>query len=385
MLIPQPSDDPQDPLNWSWTKKHLILAILALSAFLGDFGSGAGIPCIIPQGEEWGMSPGKVNYAGNLNVLMLGLGGVLWIPPIYFWGRAPVLFWTTLLGTFFTLACVLTDSFGVFYGFRALMGVTHTAGQTIGLAFIKDLFFFHERARTIGVWVACFFASPYFGPLLGNFIIDGTGEWRPVFWLVFAIGCLDLALIVAFLDETWYRREIPQGEQPDRGSRMSRILGVWQLRHHDYFMPVSRACRRLLAVFLKPVIIPAMIYYAMSFMWAVGINITSSILFATPVEVGGYGYNARAVGFLYFTPVVGITLGELFGHFFNDWNANRYIRKHGGVFRPEARLWTNYIGSALMLPGLIIVGQALQHHLNVGAIIMGKSAVLLTSPPWILC
>ena len=33
----------------------MILFILALSAFLGDFGSGAGIPCIIPQGEEWGM------------------------------------------------------------------------------------------------------------------------------------------------------------------------------------------------------------------------------------------------------------------------------------------------------------------------------------------
>lgn len=164
-------------------------------------------------------SPGKVNYAGNLNVLMLGLGGVIWIPPIYFWGRAPVLFWTTFTGTFFTLACVLTPSFTVFYGFRALMGLTHTAGQTIGLAFIKDMFFFHEHARKIGLWVAFFFASPYMGPLLGNFIIDGTGEWRPVFWLVFAIGCLDLLLIVLFLDETWYRRELGQADQPDRGSR----------------------------------------------------------------------------------------------------------------------------------------------------------------------
>lgn len=112
-------------------------------------------------------------------------------------------------------------------------------------------------------------------------------------------------------------------------------------------------------------------YYAMSFMWAVGINITSSILFATPVEAGGYGYGPRAVGFLYFTPVVSIILGELFGHFFNDWNANRYVRKHGGVFRPEARLFTNYVGTFLMLPGLIIVGQALQKHLSVAAIIMG--------------
>jgi hypothetical protein len=49
----------------------MILVIVALSAFCGDFGSGAGIPCIVSQGAEWNMSPDHVNYAGNLNVIML--------------------------------------------------------------------------------------------------------------------------------------------------------------------------------------------------------------------------------------------------------------------------------------------------------------------------
>lgn len=30
----------------------------------------------------------KVNEAGNLNVLLLGIGGMIWIPPLYFWVRA---------------------------------------------------------------------------------------------------------------------------------------------------------------------------------------------------------------------------------------------------------------------------------------------------------
>ena len=38
VLIPQPSDDPADPLNWSWTKKHLVLLSLFLPALLTDFG-----------------------------------------------------------------------------------------------------------------------------------------------------------------------------------------------------------------------------------------------------------------------------------------------------------------------------------------------------------
>jgi hypothetical protein len=31
-LIPQPSDDPRDPLNWSWGKKHSVLVALTFSA-----------------------------------------------------------------------------------------------------------------------------------------------------------------------------------------------------------------------------------------------------------------------------------------------------------------------------------------------------------------
>lgn len=51
----------------------MMLFIVALSAFCGDFGSGAGVPCIVPQGIEWNMSPSHVNYAGNLNVIMLSV------------------------------------------------------------------------------------------------------------------------------------------------------------------------------------------------------------------------------------------------------------------------------------------------------------------------
>src|ERR1700761_8039149 len=34
VLAPQPSDDPNDPLNWSYTKKISIVAILMFGAFI---------------------------------------------------------------------------------------------------------------------------------------------------------------------------------------------------------------------------------------------------------------------------------------------------------------------------------------------------------------
>jgi hypothetical protein len=49
VLIPQPSDDSNDPLNWSWAKKHLILFVVSFASFLPDFGSATGAVLLIPQ------------------------------------------------------------------------------------------------------------------------------------------------------------------------------------------------------------------------------------------------------------------------------------------------------------------------------------------------
>lgn len=407
VLVPQPSDDPNDPLNWSWTRKHLMLAVVSTTAFLGDYGSGAGIPLIVLQGEEWGLSPAKVNEAGNLNVLMLGIGGLFWIIVSSWWGRAPVMFWSTLMGAFFTLACAVTTSFPVFYAFRALMGLTLTAYQVVGLACVKDMFYHHEHARKIGIWAAIFILSPYLGPFFANFMIAGLGDWRPVMWLVFAMCCADLVFIVLVCDETYYDRSIPIDEQPQRpqtlAGRLSRVVsrpeasdGTWlTISGRDLANSASSGILQGLLALLQAVAVHLLETHhhpgnallvcpyshpvnalltgrsAMSFMWAVGINITSTILLETPIKAGGYGFGPKAVGFLYFTPLIAVALGETFGHFFNDFIANRYVRKHEGIFKPEARLITNYIAAAFMIPGLIIVGQTLEKHLSYAGIIMG--------------
>lgn len=49
VLIPQPTDDPNDPLNWSSRKKHTILFVISVLAALPDFGSSLGAVTLIPQ------------------------------------------------------------------------------------------------------------------------------------------------------------------------------------------------------------------------------------------------------------------------------------------------------------------------------------------------
>ncbi|KAI9717812.1 MAG: hypothetical protein M1812_004541 [Candelaria pacifica] len=106
-------------------------------------------------------------------------------------------------------------------------------------------------------------------------------------------------------------------------------------------------------------------------MWAVGINITSSVLLETPRLARGYGFTARGIGFLYFTPFVAVIIGEFFGHFFNDFLAHNYIKRHSGLFKPEVRLYMNYLASLFMIPGLVLLGFALGKHWHWGVIVVG--------------
>lgn len=49
VLIPQPTTDPNDPLNWSPMKKHLTLFVISVVSFMPDFVSSTGIITLLPQ------------------------------------------------------------------------------------------------------------------------------------------------------------------------------------------------------------------------------------------------------------------------------------------------------------------------------------------------
>lgn len=185
-----------------------------------------------------------------------GLFGLVWVPMVSYWGRAPVLFWTEVIGFFFTLGIALSNDYSTFYAMRVLSAMFLTAAQTISLAFLKDMFFFHERARKIGLWAVLYIASPYLGPQLASFVVGKTGDWHHPYWM--GTGCvgIQLILVVLFIDETWYNRDVPSHEQPARSqtfsARMSRLLGIWQVKQHEYFPTFLDAYRSLAFVILQP-------------------------------------------------------------------------------------------------------------------------------------
>ena len=74
---PQPSDSPDDPLNWSQWKKHILLFVISATAFLPDYGGAMGAVALIPQAVDWNMTQEGVLQAlvGNVFVMYVLPGG----------------------------------------------------------------------------------------------------------------------------------------------------------------------------------------------------------------------------------------------------------------------------------------------------------------------
>ncbi|KAF4334669.1 HOL1 [Fusarium beomiforme] len=367
VLIPQPSDDPHDPLNWSPVKKHVILFIISFAAFLPDYGSATGAVTLLPQAEIWHMSPDTVNHSQVGNVFMLGAGGIFVVALSAWAGRLPVLFYFLVLATATAAWCAAATTFESFMAARILNGFFSTVAQGGGLMFIFDMFFFHERARKINIWAAFIILSPYMGPLLAAFMI-ATLSWPIPFWVYFVETSLALILTILFVQETYYDRRIPAVEQPPRGSRIANLLGIAQYRSRHLRSSFGQACMRPFRVIIKPTVFLSVVYYLLTFAWVVGINTTLSI-FLTPL----YNFGPKQIGFFYFTPVVGALLGEIAGHWLHDGIARQFIKTHDGHFEPEIRLRAIWFSTPFMLAGLVGLGFALEdgYHFMITALFWG--------------
>jgi hypothetical protein len=63
-----------------------------------------------------------------------------------------------------------------------------------------------------------------------------------------------------------------------------------------------------------------------TFGWTIGINVTLVVFLQTPPPLG-YGMNADQSSAMYLTPIIAALLGELVGHWLNDFFAKRYIKR----------------------------------------------------------
>jgi MFS family permease len=352
-LIPQPSSDPSDPLNFPQWLKIAILLQVSFMAGLGPLNQAMINPAYVPLAAHFHKTTVVASYQTTIAIAFAGVGSFLWVPLANTYGRRPVLLFTTLLAAASSLGSGKAETWSQLIGTRVLNGLGTSSFFTLGAGMVSDCFFLHERGRAMGIFTVFLTNSAHVAPIPGGFLAQYV-NYR---WCYYLPGVLNLAMffIMLFcLPETLYVR----GSTPIATSRpILRRLNLWGLRPEGKHLKISDFWRPFQMVIYPSVIISA-VYYSVTFAFSSILPaVTSATLFRL-VDKFTTSQTGLALGF---GTLIGSTLGELLGGIVIDRSMYLSRKGKGGEVVAEVRLQGIWVGAILQPIGLLIWGFCWQY------------------------
>ncbi|KAF8639280.1 hypothetical protein AX16_010352 [Volvariella volvacea WC 439] len=370
VLWPQPTDSPDDPQNWSETRKSIQLLIITLTSICPDFNVGIGIAAIFGLADEFHTTPAVINnLTANWSIFLLGWGGIFGVMLSRKYGRLPVLFWSQALASAFMLGATHSQSLPIFTAMRCLAAFFGTVPQVTGLYIVTDMYSFHLQARKLNLWTMGFVVSPFLSPFVCGFMAAKV-DWRWSYALGTIYNGLICLVIALFMEETMYDRTVrPIPARPTSGLRykVETLLGLTGVKMAKYRARWTDIALEPLRVVWRPHLLSILIFEALLFGFGIGINVTNVVF----LESDPFHLSHIAIAGVYATPVISVVIGELVGRYLNDWIMDKYIQRHSGVFEAEARLWACYPAVILNTIGFLLLGAAIQQHLHLSVLVIG--------------
>ncbi|RDW63686.1 hypothetical protein BP6252_11231 [Coleophoma cylindrospora] len=398
VLVPQPSQDVNDPLRWPQYKKHLAFSCILLFTFLNNFtfdGPSAGFQNIAIY---FNITINQVSGLLSWLVLALGLSNFFWIPTAAYFGKRP----SFLVACSTVFACAIwgakAKSFNSLLASTVVGGFGGGASEAVGAAMVNDLYFLHERGKMMGIYMLAISWGSSFGPLVGGFLIENLG-WQWQKWLSAILVGINLVLIFFFLPETrWNRVEeispVQSGDERSPNGSVKEpatvetaseaILSNQTYGTRNSFLkelnPWSGLDKNanLLNLFLKPfplIVYPActfaLLAYSIALAPTVMVNIVSSPILESPPYLFGSGI----VGLTNVAGIVGQLGGFLLGGPLTDVYATYRASRNNGIFLPESRLPLLIVPSLIVVAGQLLFGFGVQHTLHWATLYVGYGMI----------
>ena len=217
VLIPQPMNDPRDPLNWNpmWKSATIGMAVLyTLIQPATQVAIGPIFPIFI---EEWGITFSQcANFAGT-TVLTLGFINFVWVPIAENFGRRPVFIASLIIILGANIWHALATSYSSFLGSSVLEGIGGGPVETLFPMIISDIIFLNDRGKYVTLYLATLFSSLMLSPVISAAMAQTVG-WRKFYWLNVGLrGALILAAIFLVPETKWRRGD---------GGRVASILDI---------------------------------------------------------------------------------------------------------------------------------------------------------------
>ncbi|KAF8519538.1 MFS general substrate transporter [Gautieria morchelliformis] len=362
-LIPQPSDDPADPLNWPLKLKILVLVQVSFLAALGTLNTSIINPAYVPMAKDLGVSTIVASYQTSVVIALNGIGPFIWNPLANVYGRRPIYLFTTLLGFASAVGCGFSKTFTNLLVSRVFNGLFPIA-LSLGAASVTDMFFIHQRGRAMGFFTVFLTTGAHIAPILGGVVGQFLG-WQ---WCFFLAAILDGAMLLVIffcLPETLYIRSAGSySQQPtqQRFTRATYIRSLFVFRKfpgrtlhlRQFFLPSLRMAR------YPSVLLPA-IYYGMAY----GFGSILPAVTVSHVFSQHFNFSTLVIGLAYGGALtVGGLIGELAGGMVVDYIIKHERQKHKERVEPEVRLKAIWTGEILVPVGLLMYGFGVQYRVN---------------------
>ncbi|KAG6041409.1 hypothetical protein E4U41_004507 [Claviceps citrina] len=226
ILVPQPSDDPNDPLNWPLWKRDLITFILCLAAILAT-ALGAILASNTLVLSAW-YTAKLPNVAGLTGYYLLGAGcaAIFFVPSGRIWGKRHLFLlgivivilssaWGGAAGNFnhskdpelsYLQSDAQKDHYRSLIAARVFQGVGTAPFESLLNAAVGDLYCVHQRGIRMAFTNLAVFGGAFFTPVVVGKITHTIG-WQWTFYLVAIFSTAVFPAVFLFCPETAYRRE----------------------------------------------------------------------------------------------------------------------------------------------------------------------------------
>ncbi|KAJ5216531.1 major facilitator superfamily domain-containing protein [Penicillium cinerascens] len=331
------TDDPENPHNWSNTKRALIATIICLYTFVVYTTSAIYTSSTQGVMEEFGVSTLVATLGLSLYVLGYGTGPLLFSPlseiPVI--GRNPVYIITMFLFVIISIPTAFVGNFGGLLVLRFLQGFFGSPCLASGGASIGDMYSLMSLPYALMAWVSAAYCGPALGPLLSGFAVPVKG-WRwSLFESIWASAPVFIIMFM-FLPETSSATILYR-----RASRLRK------LNNNPKFMSQSEIDQHNLSLsavtvdaLIKPIEItikdPAVLFVQIYTAIIYGIYYSFFEVFPLVYPVD-YHMNLGQIGLVFLCVLVSCILGiAVYFSYIYFW-MNPRIAKHGFPV-PEARL-----------------------------------------------
>ncbi|EXK36905.1 hypothetical protein FOXG_09019 [Fusarium oxysporum f. sp. lycopersici 4287] len=372
ILVPSPSNSPNDPLNMSRIRKELYFLTLLFGACV----TGALGPVLVPAfGIVSQTFQTPLSNVALLNgSLILGLGVSSYFSAIIsdLWGRRIIFVLTSILLVVSNIWAAVSQGYGSLLAARVFQGLAMGPCFSLaGTSCVNDVFFLHQRGRRVGLWNFAVIVSVNIAPVISGYLIVDMG-WRWAFWFLAVAFAVGLIMVVFFLPETkWDRDEVISGGNEKTDEKVAvetapvvesvtpwkKICGL----QHLQFASAQELLPSLVSPILMlrhPVVIWGCIMWSITFTWVIVLGTVADQIFGAPP----YSLDPTQVGLVIgIAPLVGSALGTLISGWMSDLAAHYMSAFNGGLYEPEFRLVVIVPSAITMTVGAFGLGDAIDH------------------------